>query len=431
MKRVLIRTLCVTLIVMVMAALCACLPQSNSDMEDMDMLSSALEIIKNNYIGEMDVDKLDTVAAEAVINSLDNFTYVTDTMYSQSSDSSIGIAVTITKYNEYYVSGITEDWPAADVFEDGFQLQRGDEIYGLSNSNIVDDAGEPIFYRLRGLSRTYFSTYSEGGVGTVLTLRIVRDGVVMGDYAYTKKEGYVSRATFVADVFGEGSNVGYIQLKNFTFVELPDGSVKSAADDFVQCMSQFKESGMTKLVLDLRGNGGGSTSILSKVASYFVPLGNNGATEILRLEYAKSSRVENVNVTEDNYIADLPLVILCDGSTASAAEALIGACRAYNGDNTTVIGQTTYGKGVFQRSDIELYDKTKGSGFTNIMDKYYVVMVSGYYYIIDAKAEGGKYCIHENPLVPDISVTPNEVVGGLVDDAEMIAARNTLLTKGE
>lgn len=424
MKKVSLGILCIILIFIVAAGAVGC-RQEERTIDKMDMLQTALGLIEANYIGELDVDDLDFVAAEAVLDSLDNYTYLTDTLYAQTSDSSIGIVMTTTQYNEHLIKDVVKGFPADATFSDGFHLQRGDEIYAIANSTITDEDGNPVFNRVRGLSKSAMSKYTTGEEGTVLTLRIVRAGVQVGDYAYTKQKGYVPKAQFTADVFGDGTNVGYISLKNFTKAQLPDGTVKSAADDFKACMTAFQETAQTKLILDLRGNGGGSTDDLAIIASYFVPLGNDGTTEILELQYKKSKKVVSVTVKEDNYIPNLPLVILCDGDTASAAEALIGACRAYNKANTTVIGQSTFGKGVFQKTE-PIYDENVSGKRTGILDQYYVVMVNGYYYIVDPSAEGGRYNIHEKPLSPDLAVKPNEILGALTDDAEMQKAKQVL-----
>ncbi len=429
MKKLCLGLICIVVAVAVVCAGCTPkdTPKQEQDVAEMDMLTTALELIRDNYIGQVNMDNLDYAAAKAVIDGLDNFTYLTTTYYSQTTDSRIGLELAITRYNEYIITYIEKDMPADVTFEDGFHLQRGDEIYGVANSNDVDADGNPIFHRVRGLASSYYSGYVEGDEDTVLTLRIARNGEIVGDYAFGKTKRYAPRAYFVPDVYGDGTNVGYISLRSFTYTQLPDGTVKSAADDFDECMRQFLEAGQSKLVLDLRNNGGGNTDILSSVASYFVPVEPGEMTEILQLQYAKSDKVVHVNVKKDNYIADLPLVILCNANTASAAEALIGACRAYNGKNTTVIGQNTYGKGVFQRTDLTIEDQTESGKVTGILDKYYVVMVSGYYYIVDPAKENGMYNIHQNPLIPDVATAPTEEYGALSADNEMVAARSALL----
>ncbi|NCA67987.1 MAG: hypothetical protein EOM87_07990 [Clostridia bacterium] len=113
---------------------------------------------------------------------------------------------------------------------------------------------------------------------------------------------------------------------------------------------------------------------------------------------------------------------LTNSSTASASEALIGAMRAYNPDNTVVVGQPTFGKGVFQNAPFMLFDKQSGKTYA-----YYISIVTGYYYIVDESAEGGRYCIHQNPMEPDLAVNANDIMRDLSSDSEIIAANNSFL----
>ena len=394
--------------------------------ERMDMLQNALAVIDRFYIENADIDQLDYVAATAIISSLDDFSYVSDTVYSTGSSSNIGLSVHVTDYNEYYVDMVTPGLPADHRFEDGFHLERGDELYGVTNSNIVDDNGQPIYYRLRGVNRTAYSTYTAGGDDTTLTFTVYRDGQRIGDYAYTKVPSYMPRAYYIGDVYGDDSNVGYIRLLSFSNTKTEeDGKtvLHSAADDFAACMEQFARDGMTKLVLDLRGNGGGDVQLLASVASYFVPV-QNGRTDILQLEYTKTDNTVHVYVEDNNYIPNLPLVILCNQHTASAAEALIGACRAYRAPkDTVVIGTQTFGKNVFQRTGITLEDENDATRYTGVDRQYYVTLVCGYYYIVDPNHPDGRY---KAPLTPDIAITPAEAPDELTQDPEMIAANEAL-----
>lgn len=404
--------LCIVLSLTLGIACAACQPQATDTAWDkLDMLQQALTIIDNNYMDGLDLDYVDYTAAMAVLNNLDPFTGVTATAVSSASSAGIGISIKSTRYNEYFVSDIFDGFPAALPQDDGFVLQRGDEIYAVNGN------------RLRGLSSTYYSQYLQGDAGTPLALTIVRNGVEVGTYTYVKQEGRFPHAIYHGDVFGDNSNIAYIRLLDFDVTQDENGDRYSADQDFDRCMQQLAQDGSDRLILDLRGNSGGSTTVLSSIASYFVPMTDDKPVTIMQLQYAKTNNVVNVNVSKNNYIPDLELVILCDGGSASAAEALIGACRAYH-PNTTVIGLPTYGKGVFQQTAIPITDQTEESAAT-FPDKYYVVMVSGYYYITDPAHEDGRYCIHGNPLQPDVIVEPADTIGALPQDPELQAALRT------
>lgn len=409
---------CLLFVVIVALAVClvGCVQQPVS-MEGFDMLQAALNLIDSDYLGELDIDKADYLAASAVLNGLDDYTYLKDYQIASAASASLGMMTLNTRYNDHFVDYVYPNTPADHTFEDGFHLMRGDEIYAVNGQ------------RVRGLSSSYMSEYMAGDAGTELCLSIWRDGKYVGDYTYVKASQYLPRAFYIADLYEDGTNVGYIHLNDFSQVKTEDGKVHRASDDFAVCMDRAAADGVKKLVLDLRNNGGGSTDILSEIASYFVPLDEGKPRNIMQLEYQKTGEKWNVSVSLDNYVEGLELVIICNGNTASAAECLIGACRAFH-PNTTVIGQPTHGKGVFQQSSVPIEDHTRFNEDT-FPDQYYVVLVSGYYYIFDPAVEGGRYCIHENPLQPDYVTADEETVGKLWQDAELLKAKELLFSENE
>lgn len=412
MKRNIKIILCILLIVSVLGIFCSCLytPVNSSKddwSDDFDFLGKVVEYVKANYIGDVDLDKMDYMTAYALITALDDFSYLTDDTVTTISNATLGVAITRTKYNEHIISHIYDGFPASETKSDGFYLKRGDFIYAVN--------GE----RVEGASSSVFNSLVSGGVGTEIVLTIKRDGVIVGDYSYTKVDKYVPRAVYISDISEE---VGYIRLSDFSETKLSSGIIVSVNDEFDSCMASLVDDGKSSLILDLRGNPGGSASILSHIASYFVPLDNGKPRDILSLSYAKGDAEVMVKVSEDNYV-DMPVVVLVDENTASAAEALTGALRAYNSDNTTVVGNKTYGKGVFQSRSPKIEDITSTSDAFN--DSYYIMLVSGYYYIIDPSYEDGRYCIHQNGIVPDIQVAKSDI-HALVDDAEIVKALEIL-----
>lgn len=404
---------CLVVIICISLLLASCGNlNENSDNEwasDFDLVGKVLDYVQKNYISDIDLDKLDLTLASTLVSALDDFSYLTDNAISLSSNVGIGMYLNITKYHEYIVTYVQEGMPASEEKEDGFILQRGDFIYAVN--------GE----RVEGRANTFFSEVSQGGEGVELVLTIKRDGVIVGDYSYVKRSGSVKKAYYQGNLFSDMEEVGYIRLTSFTKTQLPDGSIENSADDFDECIRQFKEDGKSALVLDLRGNSGGSSDILSHIASYFVPMDNGNPRAFLCLEYAKSGRKFDVSVSEDNFM-DIPLVILTDNNTASAAEALTGACRAFNSKNTTIIGDSTYGKGVFQSTGNKVTDKTENSDQT-FEDTYYIVLVAGYYYIYDPSYDAGRYNIHNNPIIPDITVEESYISSVLENEPELIKAK--------
>lgn len=376
--------------------------------DDFDFLGKVYDYVKEGYISSVNVDELDRAAAQAIIESLDPFSYITDNSIPLVDSASIGIFLSISKYNEYRITYVVEGMPASQEI-DGFKLSRGDEIYAVN--------GE----RVEGLSVSGFDELTRGGVGTALTLTVKRNGEIVGDYTYEKTHDTMPKAYYIGDL----GDTGYIKLTSFSDGKTEDGKVVSTNDIFDECVEKFKEEGKKSLILDLRDNPGGSSLILAHIASYFVPL-KEEKQDILCLKYEKSGQEVYVSVTEDNYL-DVPVVVLVNGNSASAAEALTGAIRAFN-PKGTIVGENTYGKGVFQSSPKKISDKTIDSDKT-FESSYYVYLVAGYYYIIDEKAEGGRYNIHNNPIVPDVVVKPNEKIASLEEDAEIVTALEILAGK--
>lgn len=407
MKRSLKWLIPIMIFAVLAAALVGCEKTYEGDLSQYDMLRQVVGIIEEQYGGLYDVDAADVAISQALVESLDKFSYISDGAYTQASNANVGFTTSRSIYNEYFVISIAEGMPADTTFEDGFHMARGDEIYAINGN------------RIRGLGSAYWSAYSAGDVGTQLTLTIYRDGVLMGDYTYTKVEKVIPRVYYVQDVYEDGSEIAYIKLTSFALYQTPDGKVLSPADEFAEAMNRLAEDEQKGLVLDLRGNGGGSVSVLGKIASYFVPHTGDEKVPILELEYAKTGEIYTQNATGHDYV-DIPVTILVDGNTASAAEALTGACRAYN-PHTIVIGTDTYGKGVFQSTGIKIKDHTKESE-DSFEDTYYLVLVAGYYYIVDPAVESGRYNIHEHPLSPDVQAETT-VFGPLNEDEEMVQAR--------
>lgn len=380
--------------------------------DDFDLLGKVLAYVKANYIGDIDLDKLDYVTAYSLISALDDFSYMTDEAISLSSNASLGVAIKRTIYNEYVITHVFEGFPMAIPQEDGFVVQRGDHIYAVN--------GE----RVEGAPSTLFNELVKGGTDKEYVFTITRNGEVMGDYSYTKLEKHVPAAYYISDLDKNNPNIGYIKLTGFSESKLPTGEVVSASTEFDICVADMLEDKKTSLILDLRGNPGGSAGILAHIASYFVPLNGKDKVDILSLTYEKKQQEYMVSVSENNYL-DMPVVVLVDETTASAAEALTGACRAYN-PNVTIIGTKTFGKGVFQSRSPQINDTTSTSYVFD--DYYYIMLVSGYYYIIDPSVEGGRYCIHKNGIVPDIEIK-GATEGALVNDAEVVEAIKQLTKK--
>lgn len=146
------------------------------------------------------------------------------------------------------------------------------------------------------------------------------------------------------------NNIGYIQVTSFD---------EETAEDFRIKFEELKDQGITSLIIDLRNNGGGLVEQALKIADYIVPKGKE------LLITADKNKNEEIEKAEQDVLIDMPIVVLVNGNTASSSEILAGALKDLN--EATIMGTTTYGKGVIQQF-LTLRD---GSGLKVTTHEYY------------------------------------------------------------
>ena len=216
-----------------------------------------------------------------------------------------------------------------------------------------------------------------GEVGTQVTLRIKRDGEVL-DTQFTivksiYKKCYVEYfdneqwMNFRTNEKGKQVKNGglhntldktladtYSQMDNETALIKLSKFEGDAAEQFQTAIEYMEERGRTKLILDLRDNGGGYMDVLTKLAGSLI-INNNKKTLIAYSKGKSSEQSFYMDKTHNNDFIDY-IVVLANGNTASASECLIGAMLHYGEnfsiDNLVVEGGRTYGKGIMQTTYI-------------------------------------------------------------------------------
>lgn len=167
-----------------------------------------------------------------------------------------------------------------------------------------------------------------GPAGTTVKITIQREGV--SDYLEFEIERAVISIPTVEQELLDGQ-VGYIHLYLF--------STNSAAE-FDAALESLLDQGATSLIVDLRSNSGGFVETAVEIASAFIPSGT-----VLIEEWGDGTRNEYL-VNEEPIDVDIPMVVLVDGGSASASEILAGALQDH--ERATLIGTTTFGKGLIQ-----------------------------------------------------------------------------------
>ncbi len=131
----------------------------------------------------------------------------------------------------------------------------------------------------------------------------------------------------------ERDGIGYVRLANFQ---------KTTLQELDSALVRLRSEGMRVLILDLRGNPGGLFAAAVQVADRFLPAGVIVSTQGQLASYTKTYLAQNPMTA-----LDVPLVVLVDGETASAAEVVAGALK--ENERALLVGQQTYGKGSIQK----------------------------------------------------------------------------------
>ena len=209
------------------------------------------------------------------------------------------------------IAGVIEGTPAEEA-----GLMANDLIY------MVD--GESV----QGMDLTSIVAKVKGDEGTKVHLTVIREGA--NDYLeFDVTRRKLDNETVTYEMLEDG--IGYIQILEFDDVTV---------DQFTDALATCKGSGMTGLILDLRGNPGGNMTSVCEIARMMLPEG--------LIVYTEDKNGQREEYTCDGtHQFEYPLVVLVDSNSASASEILAGAVKDYG--IGTLVGTTTFGKGIVQR----------------------------------------------------------------------------------
>ena len=410
MKRF-IRVLIITILILCMSVcLFSCKTKKVEDskvsvLDDrFDLTNAVLNTIKETFYDDIDYDAADLYAAYGIVNSLGDYNYIystADLLGSSSDGKGFGLILRNTIYNEHLIDFILPGSPFLQE-SNGHTAMRGDEIYA------IDD------FRVAGLTNSTFSAFVKTiGSDNDVKFTLRRNDETF-DVTYRKIDFYFPYCIYINDLPGVPSDLGYIYLRTFD-------KTTNVAEEFKQAVKSFNADGNRALILDIRGNGGGSAEVLRSISSALIGNNVNKDEALFEIHYAKEGRSVYITPTDVRDKIDTPIYVLCDGGTASASEALIGTMKAH-GTLTALIGTTTVGKGVAQNGFTTYEPGEKGVLVDKGIDEngeeidigvYLMQIIVGKYYIFDKSVEGGKYCIHGQPFTPEylieseIQVTPD------------------------
>lgn len=283
-------------------------------------LGELVDLYENNYIGEIDQDKVIENVLDAYVASIDKYgSYLTDEEYAemmQDYNAELeGIGVHVIYNGDYGCIEVVAVMPDSPALEAG--IEPGDLIAYVEGQSVAELGYYPAINLVKGEKGTYvnFTVYRGENYSEVVEFTVMRD--------------IVTEQTVMHHVVSFDETVGYIKIINFD---------NGTPDQFKEAVDSLRESGCTSLVLDVRYNPGGLLTSVVEILDYILPEG-----PIVRL-VDKSGNEEVVYSDAD--CLDMNIVVLCNGSTASAGELFTAAIKDYN--LGLVVGTQTYGKGTVQ-----------------------------------------------------------------------------------
>jgi carboxyl-terminal processing protease len=305
------------------------------NMELMDQIYQQLEMY---YVDEPQVGKLGKTAIDAMLKELDPYTVY----YHESNIEDYrlmttgqygGIGALIRKIGDY--TFIAEPYEGNPAQKSG--LQAGDKIISVDGKDMFKKESDDVSSALKGPK------------GTTIVIEVERENEGKKKISVTRDEIKLPDVPYSGMVNG---TVGYIKLNSFT---------QTAASDVRAAFLDLKSQGMKEVILDLRGNGGGLLIEAVKIVNMFVKKGETIVTTKGRV--AEENRV--YTTLESPLDTEIPLTVLIDEGSASASEIVAGSIQDL--DRGVVIGETSYGKGLVQRT----YDLKYGSKVKLTIAKYY------------------------------------------------------------
>jgi carboxyl-terminal processing protease len=356
------------------------------------------------YVDDTQPGKLMKTGIDAMLASLDPYTqyipesdiedyrFMTTGQYG-------GIGALIKKKdNSVVISEPYEGFPAMKA-----GIWAGDEIVEVEGRKIAGMNTEDVSKLLKGQAGSSVKVLTRRNNGEPTLHTLVREEIKIPDVPFK-------------GVLDNTNGIGYIKLNSFT---------QTAGQEVRNAIKELKDKGATKLVLDLRGNGGGLLRESVNIVNLFVPKNQLVVETKGRIpEWDKSYKT-----LSEPLDADIPLVVLVDGQSASASEIVSGALQDL--DRAVIIGERTYGKGLVQQTRDLFYN----SKLKVTVAKYYIpsgrcIQKLDYAHrdstgkateveegaIAEFKTRNGRPVFDGRGVLPDLQVEDPElakVVGGL------------------
>lgn len=287
---------------------------------NLEIYSTLLRELDMFYVDTFSVEKTVETGIDAMLNKIDPYTmYIPeremDDLKFMTTGTYAGVGSVISQRDSLVViQEVYENSPSHK-----YGLKAGDVILSVDGEKAVGSTTSDVSKKLRGVAGTSVKVVVKRADKEV-TLNIVRDNITISSVNLAKNIG---------------DNIGYIHLTGFT---------TGTADQFKTELKRLKQSGIKGLIIDLRSNPGGILSEAVDIVGCFVEKG----TKVVYTKSKVKEWDETFSTTKDPVDLDIPIVVMVNGESASAAEIVSGALQDL--DRAVILGERTYGKGLVQTS---------------------------------------------------------------------------------
>ncbi|MBQ9476653.1 MAG: S41 family peptidase [Bacteroidales bacterium] len=319
MKR---RTILIAVMLLGLAAAASAQSKSFNLGKWVEIHSALLKELNRSYVDSLPVDRIERAGVDAMLENLDPYTEYVPQEEEQDLEMLInksygGIGAVI--YKPDVDGNVIINEPYANSPAARNNLQCGDEITAIDGVSVAGLTASDASSRMKGEpGSTVVFTVKKLRSGDTLDVPIVRERIHLPDIEYA---GMLDETT------------GYILQTGFT---------EGVAQEMRKAVISLRNSGMKRLVLDLRGNRGGILQEAVGIVSIFVPRGS-----LVVSAKGKDARSNfSYKTTQDPVDTRLPLIVLVDSGSASASEIVSGALQDL--DRATIMGRRTFGKGLVQ-----------------------------------------------------------------------------------
>jgi carboxyl-terminal processing protease len=285
-------------------------------------ISKVLQLVHHNYVDSVNIDSIEGVAVNSMLQNLDPHSLYLPPQQAQSINERLdggfnGIGIEYQLLRDTLV--ITQVYPGGPAQLAG--ITTGGRVININNKKFSGTH----------LSQTSVNKVFRGEKDSEMALSILNP-VNRSVKVYHVKRGHVDLSSLDAAYLAAPAT-GYIKISKFA---------ATTDDDFRGALKKLKAEGMKKLVLDLRGNGGGYLNAATEMASEFLDKGK-------LIVYTRGVHEPRADyfATDSGLFKNGKLAVLIDEYSASASEILAGALQDF--DRAVIVGRRSFGKGLVQQ----------------------------------------------------------------------------------